>query len=433
MKNLYHSVRLQKELCRGCTNCMKPCPTEAIRVRNGRAHILDELCIDCGNCIRVCPYHAKVALTNSFDDLAAFPHRIALPAPSFYAQFGKQANSIGAILDVLLEVGFDAVFEVARGADIITSAVRGLLREAQRPRPLISSACPTVTRLIQVRFPSLIPHIVPLRQPMEVAAEIARKEYALAHSVKPQDIGVFFITPCPAKMTAINSPIGQEKSHVDGAISIIEAYGRVLPRLDRHQGRQSRALATPLGVGWATAGGEAEASGCFNTMAVDGIDNVIRVLEEVDNGKLQDLDFLECSSCVSGCVGGPLTFDNNFVARQNLRNLTRALPQADPDDTCSQCAAQGLHLKMDRQILPNSTLKLDEDMAVAIRMMDEMNAILERLPGYDCGSCGSPTCRSFAQDIVRGYFKETDCIFLLKDNLRLMAQQMVNLWQPKGE
>jgi len=433
MENLYHSVRLQKELCRGCTNCMKPCPTEAIRVRNGRAHILDELCIDCGNCIRVCPYHAKVALTNSFEDLAAFPHRIALPAPSFYAQFGKQAGSIDTMLDVLMEVGFDAVFEVARGADIITGAIRGLLREAQRPRPLISSACPTVTRLIQVRFPSLIPNIVPLRQPMEVAAEIARKEYCLTHGVKPQDIGVFFITPCPAKMTAINSPIGQEKSHVDGAISIVETYGRVLPRLDRQPSSHSHAVATPLGVGWATAGGEAEASGCINTMAVDGIDNVIRVLEEVDNGKLQDLDFLECSSCVSGCVGGPLTFDNNFVARQNLRNLTRAMPQADPADTLDQCATQGLHLKLDKQILPNSTLKLDEDMAVALRMMEEMNTILERLPGYDCGSCGSPTCRSFAQDIVRGYFKETDCIFLLKDNLRLMSQQMANLWQPKGE
>ena len=433
MVNLYHSVRLQKDLCRGCTNCMKPCPTEAIRVRNGRAHILDELCIDCGNCIRVCPYHAKVALTNSFEDLAAFPHRIALPAPSFYAQFGKQAGSVDAILDALRKVGFDAVFEVARAADIITGAIRNLLREAQRPRPLISSACPTVTRLIQVRFSNLIPNIVPLRQPMEVAAEIARKEYSLAHRVKPQDIGVFFITPCPAKMTAINSPIGQEKSHVDGAISIVEAYGRVLPLLERQPRSHSHTTATPLGVGWATAGGEAEASKCLNTMAVDGIDNVIRVLEEVDNGKLQDLDFLECSSCVSGCVGGPLTFDNNFVARQNLRNLTRAMPQADPADTPDQYAAQGLHLKLDKQIMPNSTLKLDEDMAVAIRMMEEMNTILERLPGYDCGSCGSPTCKSFAQDIVRGYFKETDCIFLLKDNLRQMSQQMLNLWQPKGE
>ncbi len=433
MENLYHSVRLQKDLCRGCTNCMKPCPTEAIRVRGGRAHILDELCIDCGNCIRVCPYHAKVALTNSFDDLAAFPHRIALPAPSFFAQFGKQAGSVGAILDVLREVGFDEVFEVARGADIVTGAIRRLLGDARRPRPLISSACPAVTRLIQVRFPSLIPHIVPLRQPMEVAAEIARKEYCLAHSVKPQDVGVFFITPCPAKMTAINSPIGQEKSHVDGAISIVEAYGRVLPRLDKRKCGSSRVQASPLGVGWATAGGEAEASGCLNTMAVDGIDNVIRVLEEVDNGKLQDLDYLECSACVSGCVGGPLTCDNNFVARQNLRNLTRAMPQADPADTPDKFASQGIHLKHDKQILPNSTLKLDEDMTVAIRMMEEMNAILERLPGYDCGSCGSPTCRSFAQDIVRGYFKETDCIFLLKDNLRLMAQRMADLWQPKGD
>ena len=49
----YHSVRLDKTRCKGCTNCLKHCPTEAIRVRNGRAHIIDERCIDCGECIRI--------------------------------------------------------------------------------------------------------------------------------------------------------------------------------------------------------------------------------------------------------------------------------------------------------------------------------------------------------------------------------------------
>ncbi|MHC1787510.1 MAG: [Fe-Fe] hydrogenase large subunit C-terminal domain-containing protein [Christensenellales bacterium] len=433
MESRFHSVRLRKELCRGCTNCMKPCPTEAIRVRDGRARILNELCIDCGNCIRVCPYHAKIALTNSYEDLAAFAHRIALPAPSFYAQFNGLSHSVGAISQALLDSGFDAVFEVARGADIVTHATRQLLRQPQRPRPLISSACPTVTRIIQVRFPSLIPHIVPFRQPMEIAAQIARRDYCRAHKVKPGEVGVFFITPCPAKMTAIHSPLGQERSQVDGAISMTEAYARVLPLLDKAPHSKATPLATPAGLGWGSAGGEAEASGSVNTMAVDGIDNVIKVLEEIDNGKLQDLDFLECAACVGGCVGGPLTYDSSFVARQTLRTLRRAMPQKDPDETVDDNTMLGYQLKLDQDILPNGSMKLDEDLAVAIRKLEEMNIILARLPGYDCGSCGSPTCRSFAEDIVRGYCKETDCIFLLKDNLRLMAQQMVDLSQGRKE
>ena len=107
------------------------------------------------------------------------------------------------------------MFEVARGADIVSAATRDLLREPQRPRPYISSASPAVTRLIQVRFPSLIPHILPYRQPMEIAAELARRQYCARHGVRPGEVGVFFITPCPAKMTAIHSPLGQERSSAD--------------------------------------------------------------------------------------------------------------------------------------------------------------------------------------------------------------------------
>ena len=101
----YHSVRLEKDLCKGCTNCLMHCPTEAIRVRNGRAHILDERCIDCGECIRICDYHAKIAATDSLSALKDFRYTIALPAPSLFGQF-RAAQDIGVVMAALRRLGY---------------------------------------------------------------------------------------------------------------------------------------------------------------------------------------------------------------------------------------------------------------------------------------------------------------------------------------
>ena len=170
----YHSVRLDVSRCKGCTNCLKHCPTEAIRVRNGRAHIIDERCIDCGECIRICDYHAKVAVTDELADIKKFKYSIALPAPTLYGQF-RGLTKIDHVLEALKRIGFDDVFEVARGADVVSRAIHEKLRQSDLPKPLISSACPAVVRLIQVRFPALIPQIVDVRQPIEVAAMMARR------------------------------------------------------------------------------------------------------------------------------------------------------------------------------------------------------------------------------------------------------------------
>ena len=124
----FHSVTLNKDKCHGCTNCIKRCPTEAIRVRGGKATIIKERCIDCGECIRVCPYHAKLARTDSFEMLKDFKYTIALPAPAFYGQF-KENEDVNKILAALKKVGFDDVFEVARGAEIVSEATRQLIEK----------------------------------------------------------------------------------------------------------------------------------------------------------------------------------------------------------------------------------------------------------------------------------------------------------------
>ncbi|MBO2516719.1 MAG: ferredoxin [Clostridiales bacterium] len=432
----YHSVRLDKGRCKGCTNCLLHCPTEAIRVRNGRAHIIDNKCIDCGECIRICDYHAKVAVTDSLETIHGFKYAVALPAPSLYGQF-RNLKDPAYVIWALRQIGFDDVFEVARGADIVTRAIHEKLRDPMLPRPLISSACPAVVRLIQVRFPDLIPHIVDVRQPMEVAAHLARIEFCKKKGCEPDDVGVFFITPCPAKMTAVRSPIGQQKSDVDGAISMLEIYGKLRSLVSRKQAdEESRPSATAWGVGWAQSSGEATAVCPENSLAVDGIHNCIRVLEEIENNKLNDLVFFEGNACTGGCVGGPLTFENNFVAKNTIRKLSDELREKNsvhPVNSVPANLMSRIPLYNDAPIAENPALSLDDDMEVAMQKMERMNKIAASLPGYDCGSCGSPTCRSFAEDIVQGYCGEMDCIHKLREQLKIMAQQMVDLAQTRRE
>jgi iron only hydrogenase large subunit-like protein len=255
LKEYYHSVTLNKEKCRGCTNCIKHCPTEAIRVRDGMARIIDERCIDCGECIRVCPYHAKVAVTDPLSIIYKFKYKIAIPAPTLFGQF-KNLSNCNKVMFALKKIGFDDVYEVARGADFSTQLLREKLRIPDIPKPLISSACPAIVRLIQVRFPNLIKHLARVESPMEIAAQMARLEYCQRHKVSKEDVGVFFITPCAAKMTSIRNPIGSEKSHVDGAISILDLYGPLNTYMKIPDNSEQLQRASGAGLSWAVTNGE---------------------------------------------------------------------------------------------------------------------------------------------------------------------------------
>ena len=169
-----------------------------------------------------------------------------------------------------------------------------------------------------------------------------------------------------------------------------------------------------------------------NALAVDGIENVIRVLEEIENDKL-DLEFFEGNACTGGCVGGPLNFENNYVARNIIRKLIDRGAAANPDDKVDVSLLTKYPLYNRLPILPNSAMKLDDDLVEAMRKMEKMEEIFKKLPGYDCGSCGSPTCHTFAEDIVQGFAREMDCIHIMKEQLRVMAQQMVSLAETSRE
>ncbi len=420
---IFHSVKLEKDKCVGCTTCLKQCPMECIRVRNGKASILYELCIDCGVCVRVCPHNAKVAQTDPINAIFRYKHRIALPAPTLYGQF-RNIASVDNVINALLALGFNDVFEVARAADIVSATTREMLKTTT-VRPLISSACPAVVALIQVRFPELLPNVADVFSPKEVAGKIAKETYSKEHGVPIEEIGAFFITPCPAKMASIHSEKG---SYVDGAISIQDIYGLLSSQLKQPvpEELKKKRHASWQGVNWATYGGECAALYRSNTLSVDGIHNVICVLEEIENGKLGDLEFFEGSACEGGCVGGPLVFENAFVAKNSVRKIVESM-RAEDGEMPADLPEPRDDIFITEPRKPRNTLKLSDNIAEAISMMDRIDELAKTFKGLDCGSCGSPTCHTLAEDIVLGYAKEMDCVFKLKEKIETLARQMSDL------
>lgn len=429
-----HSVRLNRELCVGCTNCIKKCPTQAIRVRDGKAQIAEYRCIDCGECIRACPHHAKSAVMDPFESLSEFKWKIALAAPSLYAQFGAPATRI-MVLAALKNIGFDDVYEVAIGADIITARTNEYLIEAKRKKnlPLISSACPAVVRLVQMKYPGLIDNLVPFDAPVDITADIARRQAIAATGLKSEEIGLFFISPCPAKRTALTNPIGQDQSQIDGVIAISDAYPLILAKLEKLTPEQveiidNKLMATFSGVRWGYTGGEAIAVNTEKYLAVDGIHNVISILEEVENERLRDIEFIEANSCTGGCIGGPLTVANRYSAKSRQRGYiqeAKRLAKEHPDHIYPyQMEKAAIWSK---PIQPNPAMQLDSDIFRALEKYEQMEQIVRTLPGLDCGACGAPDCLALAEDIVRGEATETDCIFKLKEKIRDVADQMSEL------
>ena len=371
-------------------------------------------------------------MTNPLATINRFPYKIALPAPALYGQF-KELASIGSVPRGLKRMGFDEVYEVARGADIVSCAVKARIKEPDCPKPLISSSCPAVVRLIQARFPELIDNIVDIRSPMEVAAMEAKRDFCKKHGVAPKDVGCFFITPCAAKMTAIREPLGQKESAVDGAISILEIYGLLSGQIRHDDSGETNDEedyhATRYGIGWARSGGEASAMAIDNALAVDGIENVSRVLEEIENDRLTDLVFFEGLACNGGCVGGPLVFENGYVAKTRIRRLMDRLPKVLPQQRVDEEHLNEVmpEIRFDKPIKPIQVMRLDSDIGQALQKINQIEEIRRRLPGLDCGSCGSPTCQTLAEDIVKGEANEIDCLLVLKKRVRAMAQQMVEL------
>lgn len=420
MDKFYHSVRLDADLCMGCINCIKRCPTQAIRVRNGKAQINSKFCIDCGECIRVCPHHAKHATYDKLDVLKQYEYTVALPAPSLYSQFNN-LDDVNIVLNALLMMGFHDVFEVSAAAELVSEATREYLSENPDRLPAISTACPSVVRLIRVRFPNLIPNLLPLNPPVEVAAILAAEKAMKETGLPREKIGIIFISPCPSKVTYVKSPLGTDHSEVDRVLAIKEVYPQLLSCM-KAVGDDPPEIGTSgkIGISWGRSGGEA--SGLFTEeyLAADGIENVIRVLEDMEDQKFTNLKFVELNACNGGCVGGVLTVENPYVAEVKLKRLRKYMPVSRSH---IEGNAEEL-VKWTKDVQYEPVFNLGNTMMESFARLNQVERLCKKLPGLDCGSCGAPTCKSLAEDIVRGEAVESDCVYYLRENLHKLSEEV---------
>ena len=408
MESYEHSVLLDRQKCTGCTTCLHHCPTEAIRIINGHAVISQNRCIDCGECIRRCPHNAKRAVSSPLEAMDRFRYKIALPAPSLYGQFNNM-DDVDYILNGLLRLGFDDVFEVSKAAELVTAYTRQYMKAENLPVPLISSACPVILRLISLMYPMLEDNVLHLLPPMEVAAQLSRERALKQHpELKPEDIGVCFISPCPSKVSYVRNNFGGYKSQVDEVVAMNDIYFRLLDIMKREDKMLSLSDSGMSGISWAESGGESTALLNEGYLAADGIDNVCKVLEEIDNGTIQHVSFVELNACPAGCVGGVLTVQNPYIAKARLRSIGRYLPLAlnFPPAGTDGIPKQYLFGDMPSYI---PAARLSESYIESIRMMGEIERLRSTLPGIDCGACGAPTCRAHAEDAVRQGIKTVSC------------------------
>jgi len=427
----FHSVHLDADKCKGCTNCIKGCPTEAIRVRGGKAFILEDRCIDCGECIRRCPNFAKSAVCDSFADLANFDYKIALIPPSFYGNF--RDLSPDAVRSALMaDGGFDQVFDVSVAADLVSEVMRDYMAEHEGEGPFISPACPAVLRLIQVKYPSLLRHVIPAEAPMEIAAWLAKTLTGSDRGArKPAAV---FISPCPAKITAARQPVGRGRSLVDAVVSSSSAQVFV----DEHKGDKPRIFSgvdlssirsTGYGAGWGRSGGEMKAVRARG-LVVDGIQEVSAVLDRLEKGALdKEVVMIEASACPGGCSGGCLHIENPYVSRMRVSNLARAQRevQKEPDPRVRDMGKDKPELWFSVGLQPRPIFRLDSDPERAEQKLRRLQEIEKDLPGLDCGACGAPTCRALAEDIVLGRGLTWDCTFKLRERLGDLALEVKDL------
>ena len=436
-KPFHHSLHVREDLCKGCTHCMKRCPTGAIRISGGKAQILSERCIDCGQCRAGCPNNAMAIEQSLFGQLLEYTNRVAIIPAVFFAQF-PEIYSQQQICRAFYDCGFTHLYLAETGVDILKLLDAS---ENNQELPLISNYCPSVQRLIQIRYPLLLDNLSRKRTPAQIVALFARAE--IEAESKDEKNGIFYITPCAAKIAQIKTLGSEDNTLFQGVINFDTAYNMIRSLLTKNRKLYAQDTETTFSFPLCSTGA---ACWCLvkgqcssikgRTLAVDEMHNVIEFLELLEEEKDNNLDFLQPEACAQGCAGGILKVKETILAIERLRHWSESLPDTLPEELELRILEQADHLRPHlymEQPKPKATMKLDIDMAKALHKMEKARQILAVLPGIDCGLCGAPTCKALAEDIAKSEASIRQCVVLkLKDPKELNS--LARIWgeRPTG-
>lgn len=413
--NTFHHALIVDDLkCIRCTHCVKVCPTEAIRIVDGKVNIWEERCVDCGECVRACPQNA---IDIDHDDLAEinqYKFRVVLFPSVFLGQFPERVSE-DQIYASLLKIGFTHAYEVEQPIGVLKNLIAKTVKSNKSGHPVISSFCPAVVRLIQIKYPSLCELIAPIKAPHDLSAHFVLQKLA-DEGIPLDEVGLFYITPCAAKITAVKTPLTEKKSIINGVISPKQIYNRIMAMADQIEPVDSSAMRSELtkeGIQWSLTYGE----GWWQrskSMSVDGIHNTINFLERLENDEVTDIDFVELRACDRGCAAGVLLTQNRFLTVERLKRRARLYPGAD-----NKLLVNGKHPYdyLESKIIanpvqPRPMLRFGPDLEKAMDLMRRSRNIMCHLPGIDCVACGAPTCEALAEDMANGLAKMSDCIFI---------------------
>lgn len=374
-----NSVHIIRERCSHCLNCLYACPAEAIRVPETGPYILDHLCVDCTAGIAVC---ASKALT--IDTLADIPARneeTVLVAPAaLLEQFGP-AFGPGRVRDALRAMGFKKIRFDFEWEQALREAVAVYAREEASATPVLSPVCPAVVNLIRTRYPSLIGHIAPFLTPTEAACE---------ELTAPS---VVFVGICPAQQTVLQSARALTRIHIVAAAALAGAIFTC-------PGKTPAPLPQPL-----TPNPQPPAP----IFVASGMEHVMRVLDKVENGQIDDYAVLELFACPEGCFGSPVWREDPFVTRQRYERAAAWYTHAVLAPPGGKRARA---IRRTGRLDARGGARLDANMAKAIEKLARIDALAKRLPGRNCGVCGAPSCTAHAEDVVLGRAALEACAYI---------------------
>ncbi len=418
-------IRYDSATCTGGSSCLKVCPTLAIRIKDGKAVRNEDLCIGCGECIRVCPEAAVTAATASLNRLNQDEISVALVTPVLYTQFpGVMPEDI---LMGLRALGFQHTVDMSYFLEMFQYATEEFIARnktsRQSPWPLISPVCPVVIRLIAFKFPSLMPNVLPLLRPVDLMARDVKQRIVKEYGVNENNVTLYYINPCPTKRGPFQNAPAAQKKETSTALGINDIYADLLHQIDNMQDADQTPYAkirfdfeychTGNGPMWGMSGGEIADMNIDNSLAVSGLNETITYLEKIELGLFSNLEYIELRTCREGCIGGPLTAIDKYLAKSSVIKMIKML-------------GRGRRLSLGKILRQYETGKFlaDKDpekliqlfgsriKPMSIETVKKVDDILERIKGHDCSVCGAPTCRTFAEDVVKGEASLDECLLL---------------------